>query len=151
MANTDNECSSLKVDNVQYPDFDKVFEMQETLQRSLGYKFENMSLQDVVKFWFMNKHALEDEISEMFDALGGIKDGIGNAVWKPWKKQNRLTPFMTIQNLTEEDKKELLMEMVDILHFYVNFAISVGFTGSDIANAYVSKNQENHDRQKKGY
>lgn len=152
MANTDNNCSNLSVGIKEYQEWDKIFHMQKTLQeKAYGTKFEGMSINQIAQFWFTNKHALEDELSEMFDALGGINDGIGNAGWKPWKQDNAKTHEMTIGDLTKEDRLELLMEIVDVLHFYMNFAVSVGFTGSDIANAYVVKNEENYRRQREGY
>lgn len=152
MGNTDNNSKHLIPGQDTYPDFDKIFQMQKTLQeKAYGTKFEGMDLEMVASFWFINKHALEDELSEMFDALGGINDGIGNAVWKPWKKDNAKSRNMTIDSLSEDDKKELLMEIVDGFHFFMNFAVSVGFTGSDIANAYVTKNKENYKRQEEGY
>ena len=58
---------------------------------------------------------------------------------------------MHIEDLSDRDKKELLFEIVDKLHFFINFAVSAGFTGSDIANAYYTKNHENIERQKRGY
>lgn len=152
MANTDNNCSDLKVENQEFDSFDMVFQMQKELQEAgYGYKFEDMSLKEVVNFWFMNKHAIEDEFSEMFDALGGIHDGIKNAGWKPWKADNNNTANMSIGDLSKRDRQELLMEIVDAFHFFMNFAISAGFSGSDIANAYMSKNKENYRRIKDGY
>lgn len=152
MANTDNSCSDLQVERKEYPEFDKIFNMQKILQESTyGYKFKDMTLKEIVDFWFMNKHAMDDEQSEMFDALGGVHDGIGNAVWKPWKADNAFTKNMGMENLSERDRKELLMEIVDMFHFFMNYAVSVGFNGSDIANAYVAKNEENVRRQQEGY
>jgi len=53
--------------------------------------------------------------------------------------------------LSEEDKLELFYEWIDGLHFYMNFAISIGMTSKDIVNLYMAKNAENHDRQNRGY
>lgn len=152
MANKDNECKDLNVNRLPFPDFDKIFNMQKELQENTyDYKFKNMTLHEIAQFWFMNKHALEDEMSEMFDALGGIKDGIGNAVWKPWKKENELGRSLSVRQLSEGDRKELMFEIVDMFHFFMNFAVSCGFSGSDIANGYMSKNKENIKRQQDGY
>lgn len=152
MANTDNSCNHLEVDNKSYPEIDQLFQTQLDIQTKVyGYDFENMSLKELVDFWLMNKHAEDDETNEMFDALGGIHDGIGNAVWKPWKKAHSNTAGLSIKSLSERDRKELLMEVVDKLHFFMNFAVSVGFTGSEITNAYYAKNAENIERQKRGY
>ena len=152
MANTENDLSHLKPGTQTFLEFDKVFNLQKTIQEdTYGYKFKDMSLAEIAKFWFMNKHAMEDELSEMFDALGGIRDGIGNAVWKPWKKDNALGNRLSIEELSSHDRHELLMEYVDIFHFFINFGVSVGFTGSEVVNAYISKNKENIRRQENNY
>ena len=49
------------------------------------------------------------------------------------------------------NKLELFYEWIDGLHFYMNFAISIGMTSKDIVNLYMAKNAENHDRQNRGY
>jgi dimeric dUTPase (all-alpha-NTP-PPase superfamily) len=58
---------------------------------------------------------------------------------------------MTIESLSEEDRLELFYEWIDGLHFYMNFAISIGMTPQDIVNLYMAKNSENHGRQDRGY
>lgn len=152
MANTDNQCKDLITDSKEYPEMDHLFKTQYDIQTKVyKYNFKSMTLQQLVQFWLMNKHAEDDETNEMFDALGGIHDGIGNAVWKPWKKANLHTPSLGITDLSERDRKELLMEIVDKFHFFMNFAVSCGFTGSEVANAYYAKNEENIRRQKEGY
>lgn len=152
MANNDNKCSDLDVQDNEYREFDFIFNMQKELQeKNYGYSFRDMSMGQLVAFLFMNKHALEDEMSETMDAVGGIHDGIGNAAWKPWKKDNEKVYHMSIHDLSERDRKELLMEIVDQFHFFMNQAVACGFTGSDIANAYIAKNKENWERQKRGY
>lgn len=152
MGNSDNHCSDLEVKDNKSNDFDFIFNMQKILQENnYNYDFSKMTLHDIAQFYFMNKHAIEDEMSEMFDALGGIKDGIGNAVWKPWKTANVKAKFMTINDLSENDLKELKMEIVDMFHFFMNFGIVIGMTGSELYNMYIAKNKENWDRQKRGY
>jgi len=46
---------------------------------------------------------------------------------------------------------ELFYEWIDGLHFFMNFAISMGMTSKDIINLYMAKNSENHQRQQRGY
>jgi phosphoribosyl-ATP pyrophosphohydrolase len=84
--------------------------------------------------------------------LGGIKNGIGNGVWKPWKKSyHEKAPLMTFNSLTEDDKKELQMELIDIQHFLFNMMLASGLTPADLMNMYFAKNKENRERQKRGY
>lgn len=152
MANIDNKCSDLKISNRTSKALDYIFEIQRNAQENnYGYNFDNMTLKDICDFWLMNKHALTDELHEMFDALGGIDDGIGNAVWKPWKKDNLKAENMTINDLSKKDLLELKFEIVDAFHFLINFAVSINMTGSEFYNLFLSKNQENADRQKRNY
>jgi len=135
-----------------FPEWDRIFDLQKSIQEKVyGYDFQSMTLKELSNFWLMNKHALEDELSEMFIALGGEKDGIGNAVWKPWKKDHYIADRMHIKDLSESDTSLLLFEIVDAFHFLINFAVSCGFSGSDVASAYIEKNKENIRRQEEGY
>ena len=88
MANIDNQCSNLQIENL-YPEskdtLGDILNLQaETQENVYGYNFKEMSLRELMEFWHMNNHALIDEIHEATDALGGIKDGSGNAIWKKW-------------------------------------------------------------------
>lgn len=147
-----NVCSNLKVDSENSRDFDFIFNLQKSAQEcAYGFNFESMSMKEVADFWFVNSHSMQDEVHEMFDALGGMHDGIGNAGWKYWKSKNKLTNDMKISDLSERDSKELKFEVVDAFHFMINFAVSIGMTGSEFFNMYKSKNKENIDRQKNNY
>lgn len=154
MANSDNICSDLKV-NDHYSDSSDtlglIYNKQKELQERLGFDFTGWNLKQIADFWMVNKHAMSDELNEMFDALGGINDGIGSAAWKYWKTNNTKASEMKIEDLTESDRLELFYEWIDGLHFYMNFAISIGMTSKDIVNLYMAKNSENHDRQERGY
>jgi dimeric dUTPase (all-alpha-NTP-PPase superfamily) len=156
MANSDNKCSDLEIKDY-YSDknvedsLKMIYEKQINLQKRLGFDFEDWSLKKIADFWMVNKHAMSDELNEMFDALGGINEGIGSSAWKYWKKNHGKSDMMKISDLSEEDRLELYYEWIDGLHFYMNFAISIGMTHKDILNLYMAKNEENHDRQDRGY
>jgi len=112
-------------------------------------------LGEIKDFWLWNTRAIDDEISEAYDALGGVSNNgetsIGNAVWKPWKSNYRKGYEMKISDLSDDDLKELKMELVDIQHFLFNMMISVGMNAEELYNYYLSKNKENIDRQNRGY
>lgn len=156
MANNDNTCSGLKIENL-YPEskntLNDLFMLQKDIQENVyGYDFEDLRKQPIGKmkdFFMWNTHAQADEAHEAMDALGGMHDGISNAVWKPWKK-NHNTP-MTFNDLSERDTVELKMELVDELHFLFNKMHAAGMTTEELYNFYFSKNKENRDRQKRGY
>jgi hypothetical protein len=90
MANTDNKCAELEIEDLYSQSTDTlgdILNLQSETQRTIyGYNFEEMSLRELMEFWHLNNHSLIDEIHEATDALGGIRDGDGNAIWKRWKK-----------------------------------------------------------------
>lgn len=158
--NNFQQCSHLEVEDVYSKSenplqdlLDKQKELQDMLvdKRGNQRKFEEMSLRELADFWLINEHAMIDEMHEAIDALGGIKDGIGSASWKNWKKDFDKTKTMTVKDLSEEDMKELKMEVVDMLHFFMNYWISIGGDAKELYNMYFSKHKENIDRQDRGY
>jgi len=155
MANIDNQCKDLEVNDFygnSTTHLADIMQHQKMMQeKTYGVSFDNMTIREVMNFWHMNTHAVIDEIHEMTDALGGIKDGSGNAVWKPWKKDHALYETMKVADLSEGDLKELYMEWVDILHFFMNYAASIGLDAQTAYNYYFAKAEENVQRQKNGY
>jgi hypothetical protein len=155
MANTDNSCANLEIENLYAASQDTlgdIMTIQAETQKSVyGYNFQDMTLRDLMTFWHMNNHAMIDEIHEATDALGGINDGEGNAIWKRWKHAHESFSDKKFSDLSESDQLECKFEIVDILHFFMNYAISVGMTPQEMYNMYMSKNDENRARQQRGY
>jgi len=167
MANTDNTCAKLEIEDLwtdatHTPKYDRekitigsdtlgdILNLQETQKSVYGYDFQSMSLREIMEFWHMNNHAMIDEIHEATDALGGISEG-GNAIWKKWKKAYPEYSNKKFSDLSLEDQLECKFEIVDMLHFFMNYAASIGMTSKEMYNMYMSKNKENRDRQKRGY
>lgn len=154
MANEDNQCADLEVKDYYSESkdtFGMIYNKQRELQSRLGLNYENLTLKEIAEMWMVNKHAMSDELNEMFDALGGINDGIGSAAWKYWKQDNKKAETMTVADLTEADRLELFYEWIDGLHFYMNFALAIGMTSEDIVNLYMAKQKENINRKERGY
>jgi len=155
MANIDNQCSDLQIENL-YPEskdtLGDILNLQaETQENVYGYNFKEMSLRELMEFWHMNNHALIDEIHEATDALGGIKDGSRNAIWKKWKSAYSTYSDLKFSDLSESDKVECKFEIIDMLHFFMNYAASIGMTAEEMYNMYMSKNEENRRRQANNY
>ena len=155
MANIDNECKDLEVQDFydqSATHLEYIMSHQKEMQeKTYGIKFEDMSIREVMNFWHVNTHAVIDELHEMTDALGGIKDGSGNAVWKYWKADFKKYETMKVSDLSEDDRKELFMEWIDVLHFFINYAASIGLDAKTAYNYYFAKAEENKNRQKRGY
>lgn len=133
-----------------------VYNLQKDIQTNVyGYDFEkmrDMPLNKFREFFDWNYHAIQDELREVFNALGGMHDGIQSGVWKPWKKAyTEKAPLMSYNTMSEKDKKELKMELIDIQHFLFNMMLACDMTPDEIFNYYFSKNEENRNRQKRGY
>ena len=159
MANFDNSCKDLEVNDLYSKSentLNDLYTLQKDIQENVyGYDFEKMrnemSLEDFRRFFDWQYHAIQDELRETFDALGGINDGIGNAVWKPWKKDFKTITKTKFTDLSEGDVKELKMELIDIQHFLFNMMLAAGMTTDELYNFYFSKNEENRRRQSEGY
>ena len=73
MANTDNKCSDLPVEDFYTGAQDTlglIYNKQKELQERYGFDFKDWTIKQIADFWMVNKHALGDELNEMFDALG---------------------------------------------------------------------------------
>lgn len=155
MANLDNTCADLTIEDLYTKSIDTlgdIMSVQKDTQLNVyGYDFSKMTLREVMNFWHMNTHALIDELHEATDALGGIKEGSGNAIWKYWKKDFSKYENLKFSDLSNNDQIECKFEIIDILHFFMNMAISIGMTPQEMYNMYMSKNAENRDRQSRGY
>lgn len=160
MANTDNSCASLTIEDLYSKQRDaaapctlgEIMTVQANTQRLVyGYDFQNMTLSELMSFWHMNNHAMIDEIHEATDALGGINDGSGNAIWKRWKADHPKYKNLKFSDLSESDQLECKYEVIDMLHFFMNYAISIGMTPAEMYNMYMAKNEENRARQARGY
>ena len=154
MANTDNKCHQLPLDLTIIPTFQEMLEMQLSLQKRImgdGFNSPDNSLASIADFFIKNKHALEDEISETIDAIGGINDGVGSAAWKWWKADHNKVYETTLSDLSPEGLLELKYEIVDQFHFFMNQMAKIGMSANELASMYVAKNKENFDRLERGY
>ena len=108
---------------------DTIFEMQDTLNQRIGVVTENLSDEEKTK-WVLNyTRAMQQEIAEIIDSVP----------WKWWAKYQ------------EFDEQNAKVEIVDLFHFLISLAQVMGMTPDDVYNAYVKKNQVNHNRQESGY
>ena len=164
MANLDNSSAKLEVkDYFKENGYDKqndslgdLYTLQANTQDMYFTKhgskaFRDFNIGDLVDYLLVNNHAIIDELHEMLDAVGGIKDGTGNAAWKPWKSANKKTRELTLSDLSKDDLKELKMEWIDVMHFVFNAGLAIGVTKEEFYNYYLSKNEENWNRARNNY
>jgi hypothetical protein len=80
-----------------------------------------------------------------------IHEGVELRDWTPWKHWSRqLGNKVPIRQGSAEHIKEIRTEVIDLVHFVVELAVLVGLEPDDLVQAYVEKNEINHQRQEKG-
>jgi dimeric dUTPase (all-alpha-NTP-PPase superfamily) len=88
------------------------------------------NLNHLIEYIRWNMLAIDDELAEVRKAIS----------WKPWQHDD---PYA--------DRKEIVKECVDVLHFVANILCAAGATDEELDAEYLAKMQKNADRQKKGY
>lgn len=87
-------------------------------------------LNNLIEYIRWNMLAIDDELAEVRKAIS----------WKPWQHDD---PYA--------DRKEIVKECVDVLHFVANILCAAGATDEELDAEYLAKMQKNADRQKNGY
>jgi dimeric dUTPase (all-alpha-NTP-PPase superfamily) len=108
---------------------EEIFSMQADLNRRIGVELDGLDEAEKTK-WVLNyTRAMQQELAELIDSVP----------WKWWAKY---------QNFDEQNAR---VEVVDLFHFLVSLAQTLGMSAEDVYDAYVKKNQVNHSRQESGY
>lgn len=103
--------------------------MQAELNQRIGGKRTELNEEEKIK-WVLNyARAMSQELAELTDSVP----------WKWWAKYQKF------------DEQNAKVEVVDLFHFLVSLAQCLGMTADDIFQAYVKKNEINHQRQASGY
>lgn len=133
--------------------------MQEWLQDVLADKLpeSNIKPSEIVNKGQMvdwvdgNFDAILDEYRELKTSIGGMSRGEKNAsaVWKRWKSDHLDIQHERIVDMSEDDKMEMIMEVIDIYHFVLNIFLGMGMDAEDIYLMYMLKNYENYERYTK--
>ena len=107
----------------------ELFRMQQALNERIGVQTQGMTEADKTK-WVLNYcRAMSQEIAELTDSVP----------WKWWAKYQKF------------DEQNAKVEVVDLFHFLVSLAQTLGMTADDVYQAYLKKNAVNHQRQDSGY
>lgn len=108
---------------------DQIFSMQEELNARIGVDTRNMNEEERIKWTLNYCRAMQQEMSELTDSVP----------WKWWAKYQKF------------DEQNARVEVIDLFHFLVSMAQVLGMSSEDILEAYVKKNEVNHNRQESGY
>jgi len=108
---------------------EQIFEMQAALNKRIGVDTAGMTDEEKIK-WVLNyTRALQQEAAELVDSVP----------WKWWAKYQKF------------DEQNARVEVVDLFHFLVSIAETLGMSAEDVYQAYLAKNKINHQRQDTGY
>jgi dimeric dUTPase (all-alpha-NTP-PPase superfamily) len=106
-----------------------IFEMQEALNERIGVRLRDIDEGEQAR-WVLNyTRAMQQEMAELIDSVP----------WKWWAKYQKF------------DLQNARVEVVDLFHFLVSLAQTLGMSADDVFDAYVKKNKVNHERQESGY
>ncbi len=108
---------------------EEIFRMQDALNQRIGVSLPPPTDEEKAK-WILNyTRAMQQETAELIDSVP----------WKWWAKYQKF------------DEQNAKVEVVDLFHFLVSLAQTLGMTADDVYQAYLKKNQVNHQRQDSGY
>jgi dimeric dUTPase (all-alpha-NTP-PPase superfamily) len=108
---------------------EEIFRLQDQLNQRIGIHAAVLTDEERIQ-WVLNyTRAMIQEIAELVDSVP----------WKWWAK------YQTF------DVQNARVEVVDLFHFLISIAQVLGMSADDVYQAYVKKNQVNHQRQDSGY
>jgi len=106
-----------------------IFTMQAALNQRIGVNLPPPTEEEKAK-WILNyTRAMQQELAELVDSVP----------WKWWAKYQKF------------DEQNARVEVVDLFHFLVSLAQTLGMSAEDVYQAYLKKNAVNHQRQETGY
>lgn len=109
--------------------FEEIFKLQEELNRRIGVDTARLTPEQQIQ-WVLNyTRAMSQELAELVDSVP----------WKWWAKYQKL------------DLANAKIEVVDLFHFLVSLAQTLGMSPQDVYDLYAKKNKVNHQRQDSGY
>ncbi len=108
---------------------EQMFDMQKKLNERIGVFTDRMDEAAQIT-WVLNyTRAMSQELAELTDSVP----------WKWWAKYQKF------------DKQNAQVEVVDMFHFLISLAQTLGMSAKDVHEKYMKKNELNFKRQESGY
>lgn len=167
-----NSCAGLIKDEAKLEELNAKFnsasdplqmmlDMQEWLQTTLAEKLPENNIApseiktkgQLIKWLDANFDAIMDEFRELKNSVGGMSKGEkeASAVWKKWKSNHTKIQSEELDSMSDEDRLEMLFELIDIWHFVLNMFLGMKMSSKDIFVLYMLKNLENARRYNSNY
>ena len=103
--------------------------MQKALNERIGVCTDKFDDEQKTEWVFNYCRAMSQELAELTDSVP----------WKWWAKYQKL------------DEQNARVEVVDLFHFLISLAQTLGMSADDVFEAYMKKNEVNFQRQESGY
>ena len=109
---------------------EEMFKMQHALNvRILGQEADQVMQKNLTEWVLKYSRALQQEVSELIDCVP----------WKWWAHYQK------------EDIEHAKIELIDIIHFVISLAQTLGMSAQEVFDTYMRKNEVNFQRQDSGY
>lgn len=129
-----------QVDGLKYP-LKQMFELQRRLQDHLARKGRAI---DLDKATFTEKvREITTQWRNLTLEFAELLERLPYKEWKTYTTEQR--------ELSDEEMLEVKYEYIDMFHFFLNIGLCLGVTGEEFEKLYLTKNQENFNRQNRGY
>ena len=142
--NPENKCAQLFKDTPKLNDsIIDMFNLQRSLQDTLAKTGRAIDLETAT-----HKEKVDDISIQWRNMTLEFAELLERLPFKEWKTY----PQETLEGFKDqEDMLETYYEYIDMFHFFMNIGLALGIDGETFEKLYVTKNQENFDRQKRGY
>ena len=142
--NPENKCAHLFNDVPKLNDsIVDMFELQRSLQDKLAKTGRALDLDKAT-----HKERVDDISVQWRNMTLEFAELLERLPFKEWKTY----PEATLAGFKDdEDMLETYYEYIDMFHFFMNIGLALGIDGATFEKLYVTKNQENFDRQARGY
>jgi len=121
---------------------DIIFKKQCELQKQYGFDFG-----ELISSHGQNSSIIGTMLVDNIDCIHNELEELRNCIfWKHWcdeAKEGRKNEVRDVQNAR--------VEVIDILHFFVNICVLLGLDSEDVLRLYLQKNKVNFARQELGY
>ena len=122
--------SSADISCMDQPDqLRELFRMQKALNERIGVSTDEFNDAQKTEWVLHYCRAMSQELAELTDSVP----------WKWWAKYQKL------------DEQNARVEVVDLFHFLISLAQTLGMSADDVFEAYLKKNEVNFQRQESGY
>lgn len=111
---------------------EEMFKLQNQLELTLGYDIAVMPMKERVAFIKEYCMHMEHEMHEMLQELPYFK------AWKVYPDSDFEQFRMT---------HKAMEEWIDVLHFFLNVSLALGFDAQTMVGMFLDKNALNHNRQ----